>query len=178
MSVDLLTEELGDYVTVLLVLCDILHDLLRSSQLAQTIALCEEVNQVAEERSRPCLTHTVLLHALVHQLLVGKLRREDELVREANDHQTAPCAVIRGVDLRLLVTRQIEASLELEVNHLLRTSIQVASRDLLRRSQLLHQTRIEGHLLIRLLHGHETTTLHADQLRSGRRRLVTTLGQQ
>ena len=90
----------------------------------------------------------------------------NELADEVNHHQPTPRTSVLCIDLRLLVTRQVEASLKVELQHLLGTRIQVASRDLLRRSQLLHQSGIQRHLFIGLLHGHKPTTLHANQLRS------------
>ena len=116
---DLLTDELGDHVTVLLVLARILHHLLRRHKLTEPLALRVEEDQVTEERLCPLLALRLLDNRLINRLLIRKTGISYELAQKVDDNQPTPRASILRIDLRLLVTRQIETGLEIEVQHLL-----------------------------------------------------------
>ncbi len=172
---DVLLDEAFDAVVLGLVFVGVLHDLGRRLKTRPAIALLKHVDELAKEALGPHLGLHLNLKRLIQGLLIRSLGNRNELVGEIHNRKTTPGAAIRRLDDGLGIARKMELSLELEVHHGLGTSLEIASRDGLIGSKLLHKTRIESHALIGLLHGHETLALHADDIGLSRTRLLTTL---
>ena len=172
---DVLLDEAFDAVILGLVFVGVLHDLGRRLKTRPAIALLKHVDELAKEALGPHLGLHLNLKRLIQGLLIRSLGNRDELVGEIHNRKTTPGATIRRLDDGLGIARKMELRLELEVHHGLGTALEITSGDRLIRSKLLHETRVESHALVRLLHGHETLTLHADDIRLGRARLLATL---
>ena len=119
-------------VRLLLVLVCVLLHVLGGSQPRQPLALHVEMDQIRHEALRPLLREDLVHDALVHlKLIRPRLGICDELRRELDHLETAPRASIIGVDLRLVVTRQVALRLNVELYHLLRSLEEIATGDLL-----------------------------------------------
>lgn len=176
-TLDVLLHKALDAVVLRLVLVGVLHNLGRRLETGPTVALLEEVHEVAQEALRPFLGLDLNLQSLVQRILIRCLGNRHELIREVDDRKTAPSAAIRRLNHRLLVACQMELCLELEVHHRLGTRLEIASGDRLVGRKLLHETGVECHALVGLLHRDEALALHADDIGLRGTRLLATLSQ-
>lgn len=172
---DVLLDEALDAVILCLVLIGVLHDLGRRLETRPAIALLIHMHEVAKEALRPHLRLHLDLERLIQRLLVGSLGERHELVREIHNRKTTPSATIRRLNHGLGIARKMELRLKLEIHHRLGTSLEITSGDRLIRSKLLHETGIESHALVGLLHRDEALALHANHIRLSRTGLLATL---